>query len=172
MLTGTKKRYPSGSTVLSFGNGTHTVDEVTGAMQTLVTLRTTVEAAENATTVALDAERTTAPSLLVLIAGFTKFVRATFGTSADALADFDLAPPKVPAPEDGGGEGGLRREGQGHPGRPGHDQRQAEEEREGQHHGDARRDARHARSCSGAGRDPAGRGWHQRHDARAQLARS
>jgi hypothetical protein len=97
MITGTKKRYPVGSTVLSFGSGTHTVDDVTGAMQALITNRSNVEAAENATTVALEAERAAMPALLALIAAFTKFVRATF-TSADALADFDLTPRKVPAP--------------------------------------------------------------------------
>jgi len=98
MMTGTQKRFPNGSQVLSFGNVSHTVDEVTGAMQTLVTNRATVETAQNAATVALDVENTALPSLLGLIAAFTKLVRATYGTSADALADFDLTPPRVPAP--------------------------------------------------------------------------
>ena len=99
MIAGTKKRYPTGSTVLSFGNTTHTVDDVTSSLQTLVTNRSNVEAADNAQKVAIEAERAALPALMALLAAYTKYVRATFGTSADVLADFDLTPPKVPAPK-------------------------------------------------------------------------
>jgi len=98
MIAGTTKRFPTGSQVLSFGGGTHTVDEVTSDMQSFVNNRTAVETARAATQVALDADGVAAPSLLALIGEYTKFVRSTFGTSADALADFDLAPPKARAP--------------------------------------------------------------------------
>ena len=114
MITGTKKRYPTGSTVLSFGNTTHTVDDVTGSLQTLVTNRSNVEAADNAQKVAIEAERTALPALLALLAAYTKFVRATCGTSADALADFDLTPPKTPAPKTAEEKSGHRREASGH----------------------------------------------------------
>jgi hypothetical protein len=80
LIAGTKKRFPTGSQVLSFGGGTHTVDEVTGALQAFVD------------------HRTAAPALLALLGEYTKFLRSTFGTGADVLGDFDLAPPKVPAP--------------------------------------------------------------------------
>jgi hypothetical protein len=98
MIAGTKKRFPNAAQVLSFGGTTHTVAEVTTAMQTFVTNRTNVAVARTATQVALDTDEAAAPSLLALIGEYTKFVRATFGTTADALADFDLEPPKVPAP--------------------------------------------------------------------------
>jgi hypothetical protein len=98
LITGIKKRFPNGSQVLQFGGSTHTVDEVTSAMQAFVDHRTAVNNARAATQVVFDAEAAAAPALLALIAGFTKFVRSMFGTAADALADFDLAPPKVPVP--------------------------------------------------------------------------
>jgi len=98
MIVGIKKRFPNGSQVLPFGGGTHTVDEVTSAMQAFVDHRKAVEDARAAAQVAFDAETAASPALLALIAAFTKFLRSMFGTTADALADFDLTPPKVPAP--------------------------------------------------------------------------
>jgi hypothetical protein len=98
LIAGTKKRFPTGSQVLSFGGGTHTVDEVTGALQAFVDHRTAVDTARAAMQVALDAEEAAAPALLALLGEYTKFLRSTFGTGADVLGDFDLAPPKVPAP--------------------------------------------------------------------------
>jgi hypothetical protein len=98
MIVGIKKRFPNGSQVLPFGGGTHTVDEVVSAMQAFIDHRTAVDTTRAAAQVAFDAEEAAAPALLVLIAGFTKFVRSMFGTTADALADFDLEPPKVPVP--------------------------------------------------------------------------
>lgn len=98
LIAGTKKRFPNGSQVLTFGGGTHTVDDVTNALQTFVNNRSAVATARAAMQVALDADEAAAPSLLALLSAFTKFLRSTFGTAADALADFDLTPPKVPAP--------------------------------------------------------------------------
>ena len=97
LIAGTKKRFPTGSQVLTFGGTTHTVDDVTNALQTFVTNRATVDAARSALQVALDAEEAASPALLALIGEYTKFLHATFGTKADALADFDLTPPKTPA---------------------------------------------------------------------------
>jgi sRNA-binding protein len=97
VIAGMKKRFPNGSQVLQFGGGTHTVDEVTTALQAIVTNRTAVDTAKAALQVALDADEAAAPALLALLAALTKFLRSMFGTTADALADFDLDPPKVPA---------------------------------------------------------------------------
>jgi hypothetical protein len=98
MIAGTKKRFPNGAQVLSFGGGQHTVTEVTNDMQSFVTNRTAVDQARAALQVALDADEAAAPSLLDIISEYTKFIRSTFGTAADALADFDLKPPKARAP--------------------------------------------------------------------------
>ena len=48
---------------------------------------------------ARDAETAGSPPLLLMLRLFTQFLHATFGTTADALADFDLAPPKAPVPK-------------------------------------------------------------------------
>jgi hypothetical protein len=98
MIAGTKKRFPNPSQVLVFGGGNHTVAEVTSDMQSFVTNRTAVNQARAALQVALDADEAAAPSLLDIISEYTKFIRTTFGTAADALGDFDLKPPKAPAP--------------------------------------------------------------------------
>ena len=98
VIAGMKKRFPNGSQVLSFGGGTHTVDEVMSALQALVALRAAVDQADAATQVARDAEAAGSPPLLLMLRLFTQFLHATFGTTADALADFDLTPPKAPAP--------------------------------------------------------------------------
>jgi hypothetical protein len=98
LIAGTKKRFPVGSQVLQFGGTTHTVDQVTSSLQTFVTNRTAVATARSALQVTLDADEAAAPAILALLGEYTKFLRATFGTAADALADFDLTPPKVPAP--------------------------------------------------------------------------
>ena len=98
VIAGIKKRFPNGSQVLAFGGGTHTVDEVTTALQALVDLRAAVDKAESATQVARDAGAAASPPLLLMLRLFTQFLHTTFGTAADALADFDLTPPKAPAP--------------------------------------------------------------------------
>ncbi|HEY3817104.1 MAG TPA: hypothetical protein VGL81_08035 [Polyangiaceae bacterium] len=98
IITGTRKRLPNGNQVITIGGGTFTVDQAVAKMQIFVTNRDDVETAQAAATVAVAAERAQAPSLLAFIAAFVTFVRLTFDNAADALADFDLAPPKVPAP--------------------------------------------------------------------------
>jgi hypothetical protein len=98
VIAGTKKRFPNGAQVLTFGGGTHTVDDVTNDLQTFVTNRTAVDSARAATQVALDADEAAAPALLVLLGEYTQFLRTTFGTAADVLGDFDLTPPKARAP--------------------------------------------------------------------------
>ena len=98
MLTGTQKQHPNGSQQLTLGSETVTVNDVTSAMQTLVTNRANTEAAQNAATEAVATENQAAPRLRALIGGFTKYVRATVGTSTEGLAIYGLTPPKVPAP--------------------------------------------------------------------------
>jgi hypothetical protein len=98
MITGAKKHFTNGSQTLPVGSATMTVDEVTAKMQTFVDNRDAVETAQAATKVKVAAEREQAPSLLAIIAAFVAFVRFTFGTAADVLADFDIPPPKVRTP--------------------------------------------------------------------------
>ena len=98
LITGTKKHYPNGSTQLQVGGATFTVTSLTQLMQDFVNAREAVEASKAATRAKVETERTQAPSRLAVITAFEKFVRGTFGTSADALADFGLAPPKARTP--------------------------------------------------------------------------
>jgi hypothetical protein len=96
MLTGTKKHFPTGSQQLPLAGGAQTVDAITSDMQSLVTNRSNVEAAQTAATVAVDAETAAWPSLMAMVLAFTKYLRATLGTQD--LADFDLPPPKARTP--------------------------------------------------------------------------
>jgi hypothetical protein len=98
IITGTKKHLPNGSQPVPIGGATMTVDQVTAKMQTFVDNRDAVDTAKAAFTVKVAAARAQAPSLLAIIAAFVAYVRLTFGNSADVLADFDLAPPKVRTP--------------------------------------------------------------------------
>ncbi|HEY3820870.1 MAG TPA: hypothetical protein VGL81_27085 [Polyangiaceae bacterium] len=98
LIAGAKKRFTNGSQTFPLGSTTLTVDQAVAKMQTFVTNRDNVEAAQTAEKVAVDAEREQAPSLLAVITAFVAFVRFTFGNAADALADFDLTPPKAPVP--------------------------------------------------------------------------
>jgi hypothetical protein len=98
MITGVKKRFPNGNQQVTVGGVTRTVDQLTAELQTFVDNRTAVETAQATTKMKVDAERAQAPSLLALIAAFVTYVRLTFGNSPDALADFDIPPPKARTP--------------------------------------------------------------------------
>jgi hypothetical protein len=98
MIAGTKKRFPNGSQKLTFGGADHTVDEVTTNLQKFVDNRTAVETAKANARAKVEAERADLLSLLAFIDEYVKFLRTTFGTSADALGDFGIAPPKARVP--------------------------------------------------------------------------
>src|SRR5260370_18158381 len=68
-------------------------------MQDFVDAREAVEASKAATRAKVETERTRAPSQRAVIRAFEKVVRGTFGNAADVLADFGLAPAKVPTPQ-------------------------------------------------------------------------
>jgi hypothetical protein len=98
LIVGTQKHYPTGSTVLQVGGGSFTVTALTQLMQDFVNGREAVETAKAAVQAKIEAERAQAPSQTAVISAFVRIVRGTFGTSADALADFGLALPKARAP--------------------------------------------------------------------------
>jgi hypothetical protein len=97
LVAGTKQHF---STVgsLTFGNGTFTPAQVEASLQTLIDLRTAVDDARSVTRAKIAAEAAQAPSLRSQMAAFVAFVKATFGNSPDALADFGLTPKKTRAP--------------------------------------------------------------------------
>jgi hypothetical protein len=98
LILGTQKHYPTGSVVLQVGGASFTVTALTQLMQDLVNNREAVETAKAALKAKVEAERAQAPSQTAVISAFVRIVRGTFGTSADALADFGLALPKARAP--------------------------------------------------------------------------
>ncbi len=98
LILGMTKYYPNASTSLQIGGTNFTVSELTQSMQDFVNTRDAVEAAQAAAKAKVQTERSQSTSQIAIIRGFEAFVRATFGTKADVLADFGLAPPKAHAP--------------------------------------------------------------------------
>ncbi|HEY6459457.1 MAG TPA: hypothetical protein VIY73_04875, partial [Polyangiaceae bacterium] len=98
LSAGATKHFPNASQSITLGNAPYTVADITQDLQEIATLRDAVNAARAATQAKIAAEKAQLPKLLVLMALFEAFVRATFGDSADVLADFGLAPKKVRTP--------------------------------------------------------------------------
>lgn len=100
LIAGTKKRFTNGSQVLSLAGGSKfvTVDEVLNAMNAFVTNRAAVTEARATARAKVAAENEQAPALVALIDAFEAFVRFTFGSSPEALADFGLVPTKARTP--------------------------------------------------------------------------
>jgi len=98
LISGTMKHYPNASTELQVGGATFTVTSLTQLMQDFVNTREAVETSKAATRAKVETERNQAPSQIAVATAFTRIVRGTFGSSADALADFGLAPPKARTP--------------------------------------------------------------------------
>jgi len=98
LILGTNKHYPNASATLQVGGATFTVSSLTQLMQDFVNTREAVEGSKAATKAKIEAERTQAPSQIAVINAFERIVRGSFGTSADALADFGLALPKARTP--------------------------------------------------------------------------
>ena len=64
----------------------------TSKLQTLIDLRSDVDAAKATATAKIATETAQAPALLALMGALGSYVKATFGSSPDVLADFGLAP--------------------------------------------------------------------------------
>jgi hypothetical protein len=99
LIAGFKKHYPTGSTTLQVGGASYTVDSLTTTLQGAVDQESAVEAAKTAYSAKLQAQRAQAPSNNALIKALKAYVRSTFGSSADTLADFGLSPPKARTPQ-------------------------------------------------------------------------
>jgi hypothetical protein len=95
---GTTKHFPNASQTLTFGGATHTVTEVTTNLGQIVTLRTATTSAQATAKAKVATETTQLPPLLLFMAAFVAFVKATFGNQPDVLADFGLAPRKALTP--------------------------------------------------------------------------
>jgi hypothetical protein len=101
LSAGTQKHFTNASQQLSFGNATHTVQEVTTNLNEIATLRSdTVDAQTNAKA-KVAAEKARLPALRAFMKVYIAFVRATFGDAPEVLADFGLTPKKAPKPRTG-----------------------------------------------------------------------
>jgi hypothetical protein len=98
LIVGTKKHYPNAGDKVQVGGATFTVATLTKLFEDFVDQRDAVEASKAAAKAKIETERAQAPSQLAVIRAFETVVKGTFGNSADALADFGLAPPKARRP--------------------------------------------------------------------------
>lgn len=99
LIAGTNKHYANASQPLAFGGATYTVTALTALLQSFVDLRQAVDDAAAAHRSKVAAEAAQAPHLRGVISAFVAYVKATFGNSPDALADFGISPRKARTPQ-------------------------------------------------------------------------
>jgi hypothetical protein len=90
-IAGTTKHLAGVAQVTLLG-GSLTPDQITSKLQALVDLRSGVDAAKATAMAKIANEAAQKPALLALMGALESFVKATFGSSPDVLADFGLAP--------------------------------------------------------------------------------
>ena len=96
LLVGLQKHLANGQ--LTFAGGTFTTAQIESQLQLLIALRAAVNAARAVTTAKVAAETAQAPALLAFMSALVECIRVQFGTQADVLADFGVAPKKVRTP--------------------------------------------------------------------------
>ncbi len=95
---GTTKHYPNASQSLTIGGVSYTVTQVTTNLGQISTLRSATVAAQVGAKTKVAAEKVQLPPLMVFMAAYEAYVKATFGQSPDVLADFGLVPRKARKP--------------------------------------------------------------------------
>ncbi len=98
ILAGTRKRFTNGSQVLTLDGAPVTVDAFTKELQGFLDDHAAVAAAKATVKAKVAAEDTRLVTLNALLKAFVAFLRVNFGSDAEALADFGLAPPRAPTP--------------------------------------------------------------------------
>jgi hypothetical protein len=91
LIAGTGKRLAKGTQVSLVGSS-FTPDQVTSQLQSIVNLRTDVDTAKATAKAKIAAETAQMPALRTFMSAYVSFVKAAYGTSPDALADFGLSP--------------------------------------------------------------------------------
>ena len=89
LIAGTAKHLSS-ATPVTFAGGPFTGDQITSKLQALVDLRSSVDAAKATAKAKLAAEAAEAPALRTFSRQLRAFVKASFSTSPDVLADFGI----------------------------------------------------------------------------------
>jgi hypothetical protein len=95
---GTTKHFTNASQQLTIGGVVCTVTQVTTNLQEIVDLRTATTNAQASAKACVAAETAKLPPLLLFLAAYVAYVKATFGNSPTVLADFGLPPKKAPKP--------------------------------------------------------------------------
>jgi hypothetical protein len=96
IIAGTQKHFPSGSFTL--GNVAFTTASLVQLFQTLADAIAAVNTAQAGAKSAVAAMRAVHSNVNPVLAEFTKWLRASFGTATSTLADFGLEPPKARTP--------------------------------------------------------------------------
>ncbi len=96
LIAGTGKHLVTGTQV-SFAGGSFTPDQIASELQSIVDLRTDVSAAQATARAKIAAETARMPSLRTFMSAYQAFIKVTYGTAPDALADFGIHP-KARAP--------------------------------------------------------------------------
>ncbi|HEY4011926.1 MAG TPA: hypothetical protein VGM06_01200 [Polyangiaceae bacterium] len=89
LSAGTDKHLTGTTTVLLAG-GSYTAADITAKLQSIVKLRTDVDAAKASAQAKLAVETTDMPALRSFMAAYVAFVKAAFVGAPDVLADFGL----------------------------------------------------------------------------------
>ena len=98
LSTGTTKHFPNASQTLTIGGEAYTVTQVNGNLGQIVSLRAASNDAKANAKAKVGAEKAQLPPLLLFMAAYVAFVKATFGNAPDVLADFGLVPRKARTP--------------------------------------------------------------------------
>ena len=91
LIAGTAKHLTSGTQVPLLG-GSFTPDQVTSKLQTLVDLRSDVDASRASTKAKIANETAQMPTLRAFKSAYGSYIKAAFGSAPDVLADFGITP--------------------------------------------------------------------------------
>jgi len=97
LVAGTQKHLVT-VTQVTFAGNSYTPAQVVAQIQALITIRQGVNALRAALKTKVDDAKSKTPPMEVFLDDYIDFVRATFAKQADVLADFGLAPKRVPTP--------------------------------------------------------------------------
>jgi hypothetical protein len=91
-LTAGTDKHLANETQVKFAGGSFTPAQITSKLKQIVTLRADEDAAKAATKAKLAAEKADMPALRIFMDALVSFVKVTYGTMPDVLADFGIAP--------------------------------------------------------------------------------
>jgi hypothetical protein len=89
LIAGTNKHLAN-DTQAKFAGGSYTAAQITTKLNQIVTLRADVDAAKATTKAKLASEKADMPALRTYMGALVAYVKVTFGTMPDVLADFGI----------------------------------------------------------------------------------